>query len=198
MAAALADTWGIGKDQALPWSIPGDTQYLMDVTTKAYHTMSNDKRKWQNVVVMGRMSWEASPLCMTPFPACYNIIISRNAKYNCHQKGPFPHVSLATSIQEALEQADTLKKEHDQEARIFVLGGGQIYDQSMPLCTHILLTRVYASKSIQCDAFMSPIDENLFERAPHEDLEAFVQQPVPRGIQHHHDLSYEFVLYVRK
>lgn len=81
MAAALADTWGIGKDQALPWSIPGDTQYLMDVTTKAYHTMSNDKRKWQNVVVMGRMSWEASPLCMTPFPACYNIIISRNAKY---------------------------------------------------------------------------------------------------------------------
>lgn len=115
---------------------------------------------------------------------------------SCHQKGPFPHVSLATSIEEALEQADTLKKE--QEARIFVLGGGQIYDQSMPLCTHILLTRVYASKAIQCDAFMSPIDENLFQRAPHEDLEAFVQQPVPRGIQTHHDLSYEFILYVRK
>ncbi|KAI7883888.1 dihydrofolate reductase [Lichtheimia hyalospora FSU 10163] len=198
MAAAMADTWGIGKEQALPWSIPADTRYLIDITTKAYHTIGNNKRDWHNIAVMGRLSWEASPLCMTPMPECYNIIISRNANYNCQQKGPFPHVSLATSIQEALEQADTLKKtEHDQ-ARIFVLGGGQIYDQSMPLCTHILLTRVYASKAIKCDAFMSPIDENLFERASHEDLESFVQQSVPRGMQTHHDLSYEFVLYVRK
>lgn len=83
MAAAMADTWGIGKDQALPWSIPADFQYLMEVTTKDYHTMSNDndKRQWQNVVVMGRLSFEARPLCMTPFPDSYNIIISRNAKY---------------------------------------------------------------------------------------------------------------------
>lgn len=81
MAAAMADTWGIGKEQALPWSIPADTQYLIDVTTKAYHTMSKNKRDWQNVVVMGRLSWEASPLCMTPMPDCYNIIISRNANY---------------------------------------------------------------------------------------------------------------------
>lgn len=117
---------------------------------------------------------------------------------SCHQKGPFPYVSLATSIQEALEQADTLKKKEHDQARIFVLGGGQIYDQSMPLCTHILLTRVYASKSIKCDAFMSPIDEDLFERASHEDLETFVQQAVPRGIQTHQDLKYEFVLYIRK
>ena len=111
--------------------------------------------------------------------------------------GPFPHTSLAISIHDAIEQAKTVMEE--SQGRVFVLGGGQIYEEAMDLCTHILLTRIHDPKQqIVCDVFMPPVNTTLFVQAGHEELEAFVQQEVPKGIQLCGELEYEFLLYVRR
>ncbi|KAI9248206.1 dihydrofolate reductase-like domain-containing protein [Phascolomyces articulosus] len=200
MAAAIATTWGIGKEQDLPWKIPVDSEYLEQITSKAYYndtaatkTISND-RPWHNAVIMGRLSWESIPMKNGPMPNRFNIVISRNPSY---KMAPYPHTSLATSVHEALEQANTLMKE--TQGRVFVLGGGQIYEQAMDLCTHVLLTRIHDPKEkVVCDSFMPPVNISLFAQASHQELEAFVQQPVPKGKQICDELEYEFLLYVRR
>ncbi|KAI9490230.1 dihydrofolate reductase-like domain-containing protein [Zychaea mexicana] len=201
MAAALATTGGIGKGQDLPWTIPVDTQYLHEITTKAYNasttttatTSSVTDRQWHNVVVHGRLSWESIPMKSIPMPQRFNIVISRNPSYKI---ASYPNASLVTSIHDAVDQAKQLVQ--NTQGRVFVLGGGQIYGQAMKLCTHILLTRVHdAKQSIVCDAFMPPVDTSLFVQASHSELEGFVQQPVPQGRQVCGDLEYEFLLYVR-
>lgn len=45
---------------------------------------------------------------------------------------------------------------------------------------------------------MKPVDEQLFTLAPHDELEAFVEQTMPRGRQVLGDLEYEFLLFKRK
>ncbi|KAI8146616.1 dihydrofolate reductase-like domain-containing protein [Fennellomyces sp. T-0311] len=191
MAAALASSWGIGKDQDLPWSIPVDSAYLEQITTKPYTVGSTND--WHNVVVMGRLSWESVPMKKIPMPRRFNVVISRDPSYKL---GVFPNASLATSIHEGLEQAK--QRTQQSQGRIFVLGGGEIYQQSMRLCTHILLTRIYDhTNGITCDAFMPPVDLSLFTQASHQELESFVQQAVPQGRQACNDLEYEFLLYVR-
>ncbi|KAI7858326.1 dihydrofolate reductase-like domain-containing protein [Circinella umbellata] len=187
MAAATATTWGIGKEQDLPWKIPIDSEYLEQITSKK-------DRPWHNVVVMGRLSWESIPMKNGPMPRRFNIVISRNPSYKMN---PFPHTSLAISIHDAIEQAKTLMEE--SQGKVFVLGGGQIYEQAMDLCTHILLTRIHDPKQqIICDVFMPPVNTSLFVQASHEELEAFVEQKVPKGTQLCGELEYEFLLYVRR
>lgn len=45
---------------------------------------------------------------------------------------------------------------------------------------------------------MKPVDEQLFTLAPHDELEAFVEQTMPQGRQVLGDLEYEFLLFKRK
>lgn len=62
-------------------------------------------------------------------------------------------------------------------------------------CSHILLTRV--KSKIDCDTFFPTIKDTDFSLASHEELEAFVQQQVPQGIQKFKELEYEFTMYIR-
>lgn len=82
--------------------------------------------------------------------------------------------------------------------RVFVIGGAQIYRIAIKhaQCSHIILTRVRSK--VDCDTFFPEIDEKAFRQATHEELEAYVEQPVPRGIQTHKELQYEFTMYVRQ
>lgn len=63
-------------------------------------------------------------------------------------------------------------------------------------CSHIVLTRV--KSEIDCDTFFPTIDEQHYRLGSHQELESYVQQQVPEGIQKFKELEYEFTLYVRK
>jgi dihydrofolate reductase len=62
----------------------------------------------------------------------------------------------------------------------------------------VLLTNIYSSKPVPCDAFIPKIDPEIFRLATHEELEEFLQTNVPREKQTHENFQYEFVLHVRK
>lgn len=104
---------------------------------------------------------------------------------------------MVQSLDDALNLAGRIVKE---EGRIFVLGGEQIYRQSilLPECTHVLLTNVYSSKPVPCDTFIPKIDPEVFRLATHEELEEFLQTSVPKGKQAHEHFQYEFVLHIRR
>lgn len=66
----------------------------------------------------------------------------------------------------------------------------------MENCSHLLLTIIHAE--IPCDSFFPEIDESVFRKADHHELEAFAEEEVPRGRQEWQGLEYEFVMYVRR
>ncbi|KAI9012504.1 dihydrofolate reductase-like domain-containing protein [Phycomyces nitens] len=199
MAAALSDTRGIGYKQDLPWHIPADSKWLHRITTKKYNQplLNQLDQDWHNVVIMGRLSWESIPMQGIPMENRFNIVVSRNPDYNIHAVDKFPNVSLSNSISQAL--LDGIEKSQKTGGRIFVLGGENVYEEAMilPQSTHILLTIVHAKEPIECDTFMPHIDPGIFRQASHQELEEFVQEIVPEGIQSHENLDYEFLLYVR-
>ena len=105
----------IGKDNEIPWYLPADLKYFK-------------RRTLNHHIIMGRKSFESIG---RPLPKRTNIVITRNPFFvasNC---------LVAPSIEEALSIAFD-----NGEAEAFIIGGGEIYRQSMPLWDRVYLTRV--------------------------------------------------------
>ncbi len=66
---------GIGQNGGLPWRLSKEMAYFARVT-------SNAPAGKQNVVIMGRKSWESIPLKFRPLRNRTNIVISRNENYD--------------------------------------------------------------------------------------------------------------------
>ena len=118
---AVSENGVIGKDNQLIWHLPADLKYFKE-TTKGHP------------VVMGRKNYESIPEKYRPLPGRTNIIISRNKNYKA------PGCILVNSIDAAICEA---KKLNDDE--LFIIGGGEIYKQSIDMADKLYLTRVHAS-----------------------------------------------------
>ena len=116
IVAAVAKNRVIGKDNRLLWNIPEDMAHFKALT--AGHT-----------VVMGRKTWESLPPRFRPLPGRRNIVISRQKDYAA------PGAEVADSLENALKLALTA-------TTVFVIGGGQIYRQAMPLADRLEITEV--------------------------------------------------------
>ncbi len=110
-------TLGVGK---LLWNIPDDLKRFKELTMG-------------HPVIMGRKTFESvlSYLNKT-FPGRTNIVITRNPKYK--HEGTI----VFSSIEKALDEA---KKSPGNE-EVFIIGGGQIFEQGLPFADRIYLTLV--------------------------------------------------------
>lgn len=70
IAAATTKSGGIGAKGRIPWTLPGDMAYFNRVTSTSSHP------SLQNVVIMGRKTWESIPSQFRPLPRRLNIVIS--------------------------------------------------------------------------------------------------------------------------
>lgn len=139
---------GIGKDDDLPWKLPGDTKFLKRITTET--TAPN----LRNAVIMGRKTFETIPPRFRPLKKRLNVVVTRNDSYEV------PDGALrASSVEDALRQIE----EDASVETAFVLGGGQIYTLAiaMPACRRVYLTRVEGSHG--CDAFFPVVPEDTYE-----------------------------------
>ena len=121
----------IGRDNQIPWYLSADLKYFKK-TTLGHH------------VIMGRKSFESIG---RPLPKRTNVVITRD---------PFFVATgcvVVHSLAEALEFA-----EQAGETEAFVIGGGEIYRQAMPLLDKIYLTEVAAN--VDGTVFFPEIDEN--------------------------------------
>jgi dihydrofolate reductase / thymidylate synthase len=96
-----------------------------------------------NAVIMGRKTWESIPAKMRPLPNRLNVILTRQGDYDVPEG-----VVKVASLGAALEFLCTLDID-----RVFVLGGGEVYAESMlhKDCDAIYLTEIKAG--FDCDTF---------------------------------------------
>lgn len=138
---AADEARGIGKSGALPWHLPGDMAYYKRTTTEA----PEGKR---NAVIMGRKTFDSIPLKFRPLKHRLNIVLSRQPGY----------APSGVEVVESLDAALALVDRAPDVARVFVIGGGELYREALehPHCSEVLLTRVHAR--FDCDTTLAPFE----------------------------------------
>ncbi|KAI9476554.1 MAG: dihydrofolate reductase [Benjaminiella poitrasii] len=193
LVVAATEELGIGLRSNLPWRIPKDMAFFKHVTSHVPKTLQSSKV--QNIVIMGRVTWESIPVKFKPLDNRFNIIVSRDPNYDLQLTDATAKANtlLVTSFEKAFEAVDTTK-----HGRVFVIGGAQIYKLAIQHagCSHILLTRI--KSKVECDTFFPAIHDSDYRLASHQELEEYVEQQTPEGIQKYKELEYEFTLYVRR
>ena len=115
---AVANNNVIGKDNDLIWRLPADLKHFKNITMG--HCM-----------LMGRKNFESIGRAL---PGRTTIIVSRNKDYKadgCH---------TVFSIEEGVNLAKSLK-----ENELMIIGGGQIYEQSLQDTSKVYYTAVHES-----------------------------------------------------
>lgn len=166
--AAVDENYGIGKDNALPWRLPGELAYFTETTL-------GDGLK-QNVVVMGYNTWISLPEKSRPLKGRKNIVLA-------FDDVALPDgVVLAKSIDEALAVAS----EVGNVGEVFFMGGASIYKQAVerPECKKIYLTEIL--KSFDCDTFFPKFSKEKFILVSESNV---VEEK---------EISYKFVIYENK
>lgn len=123
----------IGDQNRLPWYLPEDLRYFKQVTLG-------------KPVIMGRKTYESIG---KPLPGRTNIVITRDPSWQAEG------VKLASSLDDAVEIARA-QAEVDGAEEAVVMGGAQIYAQSLGLVDRLYLTEVEAEP--EGDAFFPQID----------------------------------------
>jgi dihydrofolate reductase len=163
IVVAAAEDHAIGEGNTLLWKLPNDMRFFKNTT-------------WGMPVVMGRKTFES--MGSKPLNGRLNIVISRQDNWAKLQEG----LVLAKSVEHAIELAKT-----SDCKEVFVIGGGEIYRQVMPIVNRIYLTRVHTNFP-QADTYFEPID-----------LSAFVLiEEVPMEQDEKHAFAYTFQLWERK
>jgi dihydrofolate reductase len=157
MIAAVAENNALGKNNDLLWHLPSDFKRFKELTS-GHH------------IIMGRKTFESFP---KPLPNRTHIIISRQKNY--HPEGCI--------VVENLEKAIAICPKNEDS---FIIGGGEIYSQSIPLADELDITRVH--HSFEADVYFPEIDSEIWELTS----ETFN----PKDEKHLYD--YTFQKYTRK
>lgn len=113
LIVAMARNGVIGKNNAIPWRLPGELALFKRVTMG-------------HPIVMGRKTWESIGRAL---PGRLNIVVTRNTAYNA------PGATVVPSLEAALAAAAGA-------AEIFIIGGAQLYAEALPRADRLYLTTV--------------------------------------------------------
>jgi dihydrofolate reductase len=155
LIVAVAQNGVIGRGNELPWHIPEDFAWFK-CHTEGYP------------VIMGRKTFESIGKAL---PGRINVIITRNRSYTAAGARVFH------SLEEGLARLE--QEGHDE---IFIIGGSQIFTESMERVDRIYLTRVH--RDYEGDAHMPPIPETRFRVIFEE--------------RHEGDVPFTFYIYEKK
>lgn len=128
---AMADNGTIGHNNALPWHLPNDLKFFKNSTLG-------------KPIIMGRKTYESIG---RPLPGRDNIVISRTLKPT-----DLPGCTVFNSLSEAIDALNA----KGQLSEIMIMGGAQIYQESLPLMDRLYLTHVHAA--VEGDTQMPPFD----------------------------------------
>ncbi|MEK7524346.1 MAG: dihydrofolate reductase [Patescibacteria group bacterium] len=143
LIAAADKKLGIGKDNKLPWNLPGDLAYFNKIT----------KGSGKNAIIMGRSTWESLPPKRRPLKDRLNIVLT-------HQNDlALPDGAFKAS---SLDDALKIAAQHNAE-EVFVIGGAKVFAETIahPSCHQIYLTEI--DGIFECDTFFPHIDHQKFK-----------------------------------
>jgi dihydrofolate reductase len=142
LIAAVARQGAIGRANQLLWTDPADLRHFRQVTLGC-------------PVIMGRRTWESLPARLRPLPGRRNLVVTRQPGYAA------AGAETAGGLDEALARLAGA-------ARVFVIGGGELYAQALPRADELVLTEIDAD--LDGDTFFPAWDRRAFvesSREPH-------------------------------
>ena len=154
LLVAASTNNAIGKEGKLLWHLPNDLKYFKNIT-------------WAMPVVMGRKTFES---VNKPLPGRINIVITKKQGWYAE------NVWVAKDIDNALALAAATNCKE-----IFIIGGGEIYKQTMGLANKIYITRVHAE--LEGDTFFPVIENKKWKLSRKDDFE--------KDEKHQYDYSFE-------
>ncbi|WP_026897981.1 dihydrofolate reductase [Daejeonella oryzae] len=123
---------GIGKNNQLPWHLPADLKHFKNLTTG-------------HPIIMGRKTFDSIG---KPLPNRRNIVITRQSDLKIEG------AELVNSLEEALQLCPAGEQ-------VFIIGGSQIFNQSLALATKLYFTRIH--EVFDADTFFPEIDPNIWK-----------------------------------
>ncbi|MEO5984766.1 MAG: dihydrofolate reductase [Ferruginibacter sp.] len=143
LLVAASTNNAIGKNGKLLWHLPKDLTFFKNTT-------------WGMPVIMGRKTYEAIDL---PLPGRINIVITNTPGWSAE------NVLVANDITNAINSAnETNCKE------VFIIGGGEVYKQTIDIADRIYMTRVHAE--LEGDTWFPEIDPGKWEIKSETDFAA--------------------------
>ena len=155
--AAVAENNALGKNNDLLWHLPKDFKRFKEITSGHY-------------IIMGRKTFESFP---KPLPNRTHVIISRQNNY----------APEGCIVVDSLDNALKICPENED---LFIIGGGEIYKQSINFTDKLDITKVH--ENFDATVFFPEIDLNIWQI----DSEEFHE----KDEKHKYDFS--FVSYSRK
>nr|AIA17405.1 Dihydrofolate reductase [uncultured bacterium]AIA17495.1 Dihydrofolate reductase [uncultured bacterium] len=131
LIVALDRRYGIGKDNRLPWRLSADLKRFRELTM-GHH------------LIVGRKTFESIG---KPLPGRQMIIVTRQAGFQV--EGCFVVNSIDQALRLARERGDS---------EVFVIGGAEIYAQTLALADRLYLTLVEAE--VAADTFFPKFDKS--------------------------------------
>jgi dihydrofolate reductase len=117
IVVAFAENRGIGYRGGLPWRLPSDLRRFRELTLGG-------------TVLMGRKTYESLPDAYRPLPGRRNVVVSTN-----------PGLAAdGADVRDSIEAALA-----DCGEDCFVIGGGSVYEQTLPLVQRVYATVVHDS-----------------------------------------------------
>ena len=154
---AMAQNRTIGVNNTLPWRCPADLQHFKALTM-GHH------------MIMGRKTFDSIG---KPLPGRTTVVVTRN------QDLKIDGCIIAHSLKEAIARCAG-----DNE--IFIVGGAELYAQSMPLADTLYITEI--RQAVEGDAHFPELDRETWLEVSREKHTQTEPQP----------LEYHFVTYQRK
>ena len=157
LIVAVYNDWGIGCEGDQPIALSTDRKFF---------------RRWTagSTVIVGRKTVGSFP-GQQPLPKRRNIILTR-------QDIQMPGFETAHSPEEAVAMCG-------EEEKVFVIGGGTVYRQMLPMCEKAIITKVHTTAS--CDTWFPNLDES-----PEWEMREIIESGEENGI------GYEMCVYVKK
>lgn len=126
--------YGIGADNQLLWHLPKDLKYFKETTT-------------DHPIIMGRKTYESIG---KPLPNRTNIVVSKRKDW--FEEG----ILIVGSVKEALKFAKKMNE------NIFVIGGGNIYEQTIDLADKLQVTLVKTQS--KAEVFFPKINLKVWDK----------------------------------
>jgi dihydrofolate reductase len=143
--AAMSENRVIGDHGKIPWHLPEDFRWFK------HKTMGG-------TLVMGRKTFESIG---KPLPGRKTVVLSRTLQ-------AIPGVTSYKDI-------ETFRANEDASANIWICGGAEIYEQFLPHCFVLYLTRL--KRRVEGDAFFPPFEDSYaLDQIIHETAEFQVER----------------------
>lgn len=170
---AVCENNGIGKGGDLPWKLKEEMKHFSRLTKRV------DSPAKQNMVLMGRKTWESIPPKFRPLPGRLNAVLSSQMKESQDVSGK---AIFCQRFEDALKAANSPEVE-----TVWIIGGNSLYKMALESenLHRMYITRIL--KSYDCDVFFPLFDINEFK---------LVEDPcVPSEIQQEGDIQYKYEVY---